>query len=81
MQHTAKDMDLILLLSFVVVFLVSYIFLSRPKGLPQGSIVFFLFIFLFIQYFKRVTHLAVIAILPCGPLCKHIYIYTNTKVI
>ena len=40
----------------------------------------FLF-YLFIQYFKRVTHLAVIAILPCGPLCKHIYIYTNTKVI
>ena len=38
---------------------------------------------LFIQYFKRVTHLAVIAILPCDPLCKHIYtcIYTNTKVI
>ena len=32
-------------------------------------------------YFKRVTHLAVIAILPCGPLSKHIYIYTNTKVI
>ena len=31
--------------------------------------------------FKRVTHLAVIAILPCGPLSKHIYIYTNTKVI
>ena len=47
MQHTAKDMDLILLLSFVVVFLVSYIFLSRPKGLPQGSIVFF-FIYFFI---------------------------------
>ena len=41
----------------------------------------YLFIYLFIQYFKRVTHLAVIAILPCGPLCKHIYIYTNTKVI
>ena len=40
-----------------------------------------LFYFLFIQYFKRVMHLAVIAILPCGPLCKHIYIYTNTKVI
>ena len=39
-----------------------------------------IFINLFIQYFKRVTHLAVIAILPCGPLCKHIYIYTNTKV-
>ena len=39
------------------------------------------FIYLFIQYFKRVTHLAVIAILPCGPLCKHIYIYTNTIVI
>ena len=30
----------------------------------------YLFI-LFIQYFKRVTHLAVIAILPCDPLCKH----------
>ena len=25
---------------------------------------------LFIQYFKRVTHLAVIAILPCGPLTE-----------
>ena len=33
------------------------------------------------QYFKRVTHLTVIAILPCGPLCKRICIYTNTKVI
>ena len=32
---------------------------------------------LFIQCFKRVTRLAVIAILPCGPLCKHIYIYTS----
>ena len=41
----------------------------------------YLFLFLFIQYFRRVTHLAVIAILPCGPLCKHIYISTNTKVI
>ena len=29
------------------------------------------FIFLFIQYFKRLTHFAVLAILPCGPLCKH----------
>ena len=37
-------------------------------------------IYLFIQYFKRVTHLAVMAILPCDPLCKHIYIYTKTKV-
>ena len=36
----------------------------------------YLFI-LFIQCFKRVTHLAVIAILPCGPLFKHIYIYTS----
>ena len=32
---------------------------------------------LFIQCFKRVTRLAVIAILPCSPLCKHIYIYTS----
>ena len=37
--------------------------------------------YLFIQYFKRVTHLAVIAILPCGPLCKHIYIYTYMEII
>ena len=36
------------------------------------------FYYLFIQYFKRVKPLAVIAILPCGPLCKHINIYTNT---
>ena len=36
---------------------------------------------LFIQYFKRVTHFAVMAILPCGPLCKYVYIYTNTKII
>ena len=35
---------------------------------------------LFIQYFERVTHVAVISILPCDPLCKHIYIYTKTKV-
>ena len=28
----------------------------------------FLFIYLFTQYFKRVTRLAKIAILPCGPL-------------
>ena len=41
----------------------------------------FIYLILFIQYFNRVTHLAVIAILPCGPLCKHIYMYTNTKVI
>ena len=37
--------------------------------------------YLFLQYLKRVTHLTVIAILPCGPLCKHIYIYTDTKII
>ena len=37
--------------------------------------------YLFIHYFKRVTHLAVIAILPCDPLCKHIYIYTDTRII
>ena len=30
--------------------------------------------------FKRVTHLAVIAILPCGPMCKHIYIYIHTVI-
>ena len=30
----------------------------------------FIYFILFIQYFTRVTHLAVIAILPCGPLCK-----------
>ena len=41
----------------------------------------FIYFILFIQYFKRVTHLAVIAILPCGLLCKHIYIYSHTKVI
>ena len=29
-------MDLVLLLIFVAVFLVSFIFLSRPKGLPPG---------------------------------------------
>ena len=33
---------------------------------------------LYIQYFKRIAHLAVIAILPCEPLCKHIYIYIQT---
>ena len=37
----------------------------------------YLFFILFIQCFKRVTCLAVIAILPCGPLCKHIYIYKS----
>ena len=42
--------------------------------------IFYLF-YLFIHYFKRVTHLAVIAILPCGPLCKHIYIHTVTNII
>ena len=36
---------------------------------------------LFIQYFNRVMHLAVIAILSCCPLCRHIYIYTNTNII
>ena len=46
-----------------------------------SNIMALLYFYLFIQYFKRVTHLAVIAILSCGPLCKHIYIYTNTKVI
>ena len=52
----------------------------RPVFFSQ--LLFYLFYFiLFIQYNKRVTHLAVIAILPCGPLCKHIYICTNTKVI
>ena len=33
-------MDLILLLIFVVVFLVSFVFLSKPKGLPPGPIAF-----------------------------------------
>ena len=55
-----------------------------PSRYDATDQIFFLkhyFFFLLIQYFKRVTHLAVIAILPCGPLCKHIFIYTNTKVI
>ena len=47
---------------------------------PALTKVFFL-IFLLFQYFERVAHLAVIAILPFGPLCKPIYIYTDTNII
>ena len=36
-----------------------------------------IYFILFIQCFKRETRFAVIAILFCGPLCKHIYIYTS----
>ena len=31
-------MDLVLILTFAVVFLVSFVFLSRPKGLPPGPV-------------------------------------------
>ena len=43
-------------------------------------VISFLVIYLFIQCFKRVTRLAVIAILHWGPLCKHIYIYTSNMI-
>ena len=36
-----------------------------------------IYLTLFIQCFKRETRFAVIAILFCGPQCKHIYIYTS----
>ena len=36
----------------------------------QPLAIYLFILFYFIQYAKRVTHLAVLAILPCGPLCK-----------
>ena len=54
--------------------------LLGDKIYPIGNCImtpYTFYLFLFIQCFKRVTRLAVIAILPCGPLCKHIYIYTS----
>ena len=35
-------------------------------------------LYLFIQYFKRIAHLATLASLPCGPLDIFTYIQTHT---